>query len=274
MDFYISFKKAATYLEDREGVRRVENLYCYKRCFASVLVPDSADEEVYLSGFCRIDEDYANEFHGIVDDTDDIESDPIVQVISGKINGKPIIEDDCRLFVLKDRIYKDDVYVKQSEIEGVAEYFGIPKSKSFQNKYLKTINVLEQEYDPTVNLIFYPEEEEEFNEFSDFYDLSKPSTEEEKVHGNTINNAVLREQVLGAALALMICDKGIGRNKSGKVMASKLREAVEQYAARFWKAGAPPLAVTTIEDVFRSWIKCVPETPEQLQNKPTNIVPF
>jgi hypothetical protein len=85
-DNYINFKKAATYLEDREAVSRVKNLYCYIRRFATVFNPDVTDdenesEEVYLSGFCRVDDAYAQEFFGIVDDTDDIESEFVVQMV-------------------------------------------------------------------------------------------------------------------------------------------------------------------------------------------------
>lgn len=278
MDSYINYKKAATYLEDREAVSRVKNLYCYIRRFATVFNPDVTDdenesEEVYLSGFCRVDDAYAQDFFGIVDDTDDIESEFVVQVVCGKVNGIEAKNDE-RKFAPEFRLYKSEAYVKQSELDEISQHFGIPKSLTFKKEYLKTIESLEREFDPTVNLVFYPDEEDEFMEFEGFYNLSKSVTYEDKIHGNTLHNAVYREEVLGAALAILTCDPRAGRTQTGRVQATKLREAVETYAGRFWKNSQPPLALATMEDLFRDWMSYVPDNPSKLSTPPEKPAPF
>jgi len=73
-------------------------------------------------------------------------------------------------------------------------------------------------------------------------------------HGNTAVNADKRAQVLRAALAVLAHYPEECRTKEGKVVATRLAGAVENYGYKIWHDDQP-LARKTMEDLFRDCLK-------------------
>lgn len=78
----------------------------------------------------------------------------------------------------------------------------------------------------------------------------------QKTHGNTESNAKKREEILGAALAVLAkwpedCQAG-----NGKIQATKIRDLIENKGYLFWlEDGEPPLKTSEIEKLIRGWLK-------------------
>lgn len=78
-----------------------------------------------------------------------------------------------------------------------------------------------------------------------------------KPHGNTEQNAGKREQVLGAAFAVLAKWPEQCRDKKGEPVASKIADMVDAKADLFWPDAQPPLATDSIAEHLRVWIKKV-----------------
>lgn len=76
-----------------------------------------------------------------------------------------------------------------------------------------------------------------------------------KPHGNIEQNAAKREQVLGAAFAVLAKWPDACKNKKGKLAASKIASMIELKAELFWENARPSLASRSIEELLREWIK-------------------
>ncbi len=76
-----------------------------------------------------------------------------------------------------------------------------------------------------------------------------------KTHGNTEHNSGKREQVLGAAVAVLAKWPEECRDKKGEPVASKIAAMVDAKADLFWPDAQPPLATESIADYIRDWIK-------------------
>lgn len=76
-----------------------------------------------------------------------------------------------------------------------------------------------------------------------------------KVHGNAERHAANREQVLGAAFAVLAKWPDECRDKKGEPLASKIAAKVDAMADLFWPDAQPPLATESIAEHLRDWIK-------------------
>lgn len=76
-----------------------------------------------------------------------------------------------------------------------------------------------------------------------------------KVHGNAERHAAKREQVLGAAFAVLAKWPDECRDKKGEPLASKIAAKVDAMADLFWPDAQPPLATESIANHLRDWIK-------------------
>lgn len=163
MEKFIPVKKAAFYLVDRDAVSRVEHLFCYIRRFADEI--DAATQEigdlkeVYLNGLFEIQDDCIEDF--FLSQLTDDSYNPRLKVSNGTVNGKKI--DDLDREFTTD-IYDVDIYVRVKDIEEVSNYFGIPKSDKFNEQYIKAFAEIESAYSYEDHMVFYPDEEEEFDE--------------------------------------------------------------------------------------------------------------
>lgn len=94
----------------------------------------------------------------------------------------------------------------------------------------------------------------EFEQYlNDFED--KP-LQPKMIHGNTEINAKKREEVLGAALAVLAKWPNECRAGSGNIKATKIRELIESKGYLFWREdGEPPLKTSEIENLIREWLK-------------------
>jgi hypothetical protein len=88
--------------------------------------------------------------------------------------------------------------------------------------------------------------------------LNELKVNDNKLHGNSENNALKREQILGAALSVLANWPEQCKNGQGKVEATKVRKLIEEKALLFWKeTGDPPLSSETIEREIRKWLNTV-----------------
>lgn len=77
----------------------------------------------------------------------------------------------------------------------------------------------------------------------------------QRSHGNTEHFAQKREQVLGAAFAVLAAYPEQCRNNKGKIEATKVRQLIEQEARLFWpRIGEPPLQTDGIEKLIRKYL--------------------
>jgi hypothetical protein len=76
-----------------------------------------------------------------------------------------------------------------------------------------------------------------------------------KVHGNAERHAAKREQVLGAAFAVLAKWPKECRDAKGDPVASKIAAMVDAKAGLFWPDAKLPLATDSIADHLREWIK-------------------
>ena len=81
----------------------------------------------------------------------------------------------------------------------------------------------------------------------------------EDTSGYKERHARNREQVLGAALSVLAAFPDQCKAKRGKVLATKLREMIEEKAPLFWREGKPPLRTEPIERLVREWLKKIGE---------------
>lgn len=78
-----------------------------------------------------------------------------------------------------------------------------------------------------------------------------------KSNGYTERHAQNREQILGAAFAVLAKWPGECLDAKGEPVASKIANLVEAKANLFWPNAQPPLKVDSIADHLRDWIKKV-----------------
>lgn len=286
MNNLIPISKASFYLEDREAISRINNLYCYIRRFSDELNPNELEiekneeepetiSEVYLSGLFRIDPDYVEEY--FLTELTDESFNPNIKLVDGTVNGERIL--DCNR-VFRTSVYRGDIYVTLEDIEELSKRFGIPKTKYFKERYIKSLEEILKEYDPDDHQLFYPNDEIEADEIANyFFDPDDRKTQSnhgknvpnDDVHGNTRKNAVIRQQIFACTLAMIFSDSNKGRNKSGKFQATNLTSDLELYAKHFWKSGSPPLSTSTLEAMFRNILQY---TPENLEKRPTREPDF
>ena len=97
------------------------------------------------------------------------------------------------------------------------------------------------------------------------FDLPKAETKEtdrsatkKEVHGNAIRYASKRQEVVGAALALLAQYPEMCRDDKQNVRAAKVRKLIEEKALLFWpETGEPPLSSEVIEKLLNSYLKQV-----------------
>lgn len=83
-------------------------------------------------------------------------------------------------------------------------------------------------------------------------EIVEASTIDAPIHGNTIKNTLTRYQTLEACFAVLAAYPNECRDKSGKVVATKLCRCLDKNAAKFWpEECVPPLEVDTIERQIR-----------------------
>lgn len=75
-----------------------------------------------------------------------------------------------------------------------------------------------------------------------------------KVHGNAERYAANREQVLGAAFAVLAKWPEECRDTKGDPVASKIASMIDTKAKLFWPDAQPPLATDSIAEHLREWI--------------------
>lgn len=77
-----------------------------------------------------------------------------------------------------------------------------------------------------------------------------------KLHGNTERFAQNREQILGAALSVIIQWSDQCQNSLGKFEATKIAKLIDEKSSLFWpETGAPPLGLEKMEREIIKWIK-------------------
>jgi hypothetical protein len=76
-----------------------------------------------------------------------------------------------------------------------------------------------------------------------------------KVHGNAERHAAKREQVVGAAFAVLAKWPEECRDAKGDPVASKIAGMIDAKADLFWPKARPPLETDSIADHLREWIK-------------------
>lgn len=76
-----------------------------------------------------------------------------------------------------------------------------------------------------------------------------------KTHGNTEVNAKKREEILGAAIAVLVAYPEKCRTKGGKVQGSKIKDVIEEKAPIWWEEkGEPPLKSNEISKLINRYI--------------------
>jgi len=84
------------------------------------------------------------------------------------------------------------------------------------------------------------------------------SVTKKEVHGNAIRYASKRQEVVGAALALLAQYPEMCRDDKQNVRATKVRKLIEGKALLFWpETGEPPLSSEVIERLLTSYLKQV-----------------
>lgn len=76
-----------------------------------------------------------------------------------------------------------------------------------------------------------------------------------KTHGNTERHAQKREQILGAAFAVLARWPEECRDTKGDPIASKIASMIDAKADLFWPDAKPPLEIDSIAEHLRDWIK-------------------
>jgi hypothetical protein len=76
-----------------------------------------------------------------------------------------------------------------------------------------------------------------------------------KSNGHKERHAQNREQVVGAAFAVLAMWPDQCRDSNGKPVASKIADLIEAKANLFWPDSTPPLTVDSIADHLRDWMK-------------------
>lgn len=155
---------------------------------------------------------------------------------------------------VKHRIANHDIgEMGPEKALGLLEEF---KNKSFEKKRSQSNS---DSYYPAAGL---PQDSvlvvrtEALREFEQFIaDNETEKTTATKPHGNTEYNAGKREQVLGAAVAVLAKWPEECRDKKGEPVASKIAAMVDAKAELFWHDAQPPLATDSIADHLRDWIK-------------------
>ncbi len=96
------------------------------------------------------------------------------------------------------------------------------------------------------------------NENAQDADNSKPKkqkTNQTEVNGHTERHAASREQILGAAFAILVKYPDQCHDSKGELRPSKVADLVWAKANLFWPNSQPPLKEESIADHLREWIK-------------------
>ena len=112
-------------------------------------------------------------------------------------------------------------------------------------------------------VIFPGEGFEKVSNFSDSLDqmfnarFTQKSQIINKTHGNTEVHALKREQVLGAALAVLSAFPEECKNNSGEIVGSKVARLVDQKSLSLFdtKDGDPPMSLDSISRLINKWLK-------------------
>jgi hypothetical protein len=93
--------------------------------------------------------------------------------------------------------------------------------------------------------------------FPTLYKKSSSNQSNGKEHGNKIRFSQSREEILGAALAVVTQFPELCKNKRGSIEASKVAKVIEQKAGLFWEDYEPPLSLRATEELIRKWLRKV-----------------
>lgn len=128
--------------------------------------------------------------------------------------------------------------------------------------YLRDPGVITSTSDPMApdGVIVPTEKVLEHQTFEDLLDwwirvVYRPSKEAKKKHGNAVVNAAVREQILGAALAILAkypdeCRWG------GRIAGGRIAKIMDRKAPIWWpNEGSPPLEASTIADQLNNYLK-------------------
>jgi hypothetical protein len=124
---------------------------------------------------------------------------------------------------------------------------------------LRAVDMRVEDYFPAAvlpydsRLVIRSEALEEFEQF--IYDNEIEKKTITKPHGNTERYAANREQVLGAAFAVLAKWPEVCKDEKGEPVASKIAAMVDAKADLFWTDAQPPLATDSIADHLRDWIR-------------------
>jgi len=78
-----------------------------------------------------------------------------------------------------------------------------------------------------------------------------------KSNGHKERHAQKREQILGAAFAVLAKWPEECKDSKGEPIASKIASLIDAKANLFWSDAQPPLAIDSIADHLRDWIRKV-----------------
>ncbi len=92
---------------------------------------------------------------------------------------------------------------------------------------------------------------------SRFIEKSENPEKKEKRHGNTDVHASKREEVLGAALAVLAAFPDQCKSSSGNIIVSKISKLIDQKSTLLFSTtnGNPPLSLDTISRLLNKWVK-------------------
>ena len=218
-------------------------------CNADTYEEDDNLEEVYLNGFFEISSDDVEGY--FINVLMEEEYNPKLKIVQGTINGKKL-ENSDRIFTTY--VNNEEVYIKQSDVDEIAHYFGIPHNKKFDKNYFVTIDDAKKYYEENLVIIFYPDEQDEFMEYYQSDDDSQKMTKSGKVDNRSERHAKTREEVLGAALSSLANNYKECINNSGSIEARKIKDCVYLHSNMFWDNNRMPMEQEGIERLISKWI--------------------
>ncbi len=172
-----------------------------------------------------------------------VQDDDIVYLLQEELDRQPILSQDTGV--------EDNTYdlVLDSDFDD----WQIP-TKQFTNVYCPA-GTFPSDYEFVIRV-------EAIMEFEKMLSDSNTNSNHQKANQSDINGyterwAKDREQILGAAFALLAKYPDECRDKKGKLLASKIASLIEAKASLFWPDTQPPLKVDSIADHLREWLKKV-----------------
>lgn len=132
---FINFYDALEYLEFEDAILELENVYFQFKGFVEGCIKDSEDkngdvktEKVFLDGWISIDLDDAEDFLAEFKENGESEVN-YLSLYQGKAKNNKLTENDFEYYLSEINIDSSeiDVYVKKSDLDAIAEQYGIPK---------------------------------------------------------------------------------------------------------------------------------------------------